>query len=1185
MFPWTIVYLDIHQTYRERHYVATQFALRTILDLTFLLLAVIAAMTVFTDLGISVFGGDIRKEGDNYMKLQYSLYGESAYWPLNFNDFPSGFITMFTLLHVNNMHITTDGFVAVTTEWAQIFFGLWYAFGVLLLMNILIAFFLVQIQDYLNFMTSLEVRNNVIADTVDEKLQDTINAMQNESRKDRISGSEFHFSPSIFASNTERKTLSNWVSGMQKKLSKRGPAKSDRFVDNSNSEDHHQLERQHKKFNDKKFVITADESKSVEDKDGFVAALNDLKDGQEIPILFKLEVDEKFESGDIVENSSLISRILKKTKNTWNSFYGYFRHTSIKEPLNIEPGVTTEKGRTDNNPKIWSTEYWREKRELWSEKLTVIEFATVLINRAYYKEPFVFLENRWALECYRIHTKKLRYFQLASVLISFFIFFERPLWTYFNHNWENTHYYPASGVPILSFTLCAVIKLPLLTVILIGLLLELQYEKFTNIEEDFLFSHPLKIRFYFLLLLCCVSILLLLLGLATSGSMRDNIATISSALGIFNLLYLFWFDLRASRNLRVIYNLAPRFILFFMILPIVVLAFASFGPYIANVTSSDTEGQDDDYYFNDLGQSTWSVFVSITSSSFPNQIIPLYTSTRITSVYFVSYIIIGSYIILQTILVFILFRFRKTFQKIEDRAASERNLLLLKAYEVLDNSNFHTGSSGLSYDLMRNVFLKLLTTTTASQNVSGLDLEKTVNILVEILDVDNDGKISISDFLLIADVLNIRVVVEDKRCVIEKLFPEMTGRDWVQSMKAHVHGKDSLNNKIIIDVMVVGIIIAVLVEENKGQYYTANVLTGFIAFLCSMEVGLKFLFTKADLLTNIIKPDDLHIFSLYLISITGSMLITLLANAIYCSKHRGKSFWGDESHFWGVARFIAVLRMFVFIRSTALLDDHKQKLKAISVVLKRAIFKLYSLAMIFFLFFYVFIFIGSWAFGGKIDLDPDSANYDALTSSNYGLNDFYNLNFNDHTSAIITLFSCTQTSDFDVVTSGFSATTSKLARIYFSAWYIISVLLILNIIKSFFLADFMELVTLQKQSEADSRSSFVGSSSESSMGGTGPRSTVFSPSNTNMSFSKSSKIKDGFKQKIAKEFSNIQIQENADQIGFSTDTSNRYMKSYDENAGGKGEVHQIPLSSNKMFDIITNDYSVRYCMNLVYKFN
>ena len=49
-------------------------------------------------------------------------------------------------------------------------------------------------------------------------------------------------------------------------------------------------------------------------------------------------------------------------------------------------------------------------------------------------------------------------------------------------------------------------------------------------------------------------------------------------------------------------------------------------------------------------------------------------------------------------------------------------------------------------------------------------------------------------------------------------------------------------------------------------------------------------------------------------------------------------------------------------------------------------------------------------------------------------------------------------SDFDVITSGFTAATSNASRLYFSAWYVMGVLLLLNIVKSFFLADFMGLV-------------------------------------------------------------------------------------------------------------------------------
>lgn len=60
--------------------------------------------------------------------------------------------------------------------------------------------------------------------------------------------------------------------------------------------------------------------------------------------------------------------------------------------------------------------------------------------------------------------------------------------------------------------------------------------------------------------------------------------------------------------------------------------------------------------------------------------------------------------------------------------------------------------------------------------------------------------------------------------------------------------------------------------------------------------------------------------------------------------------------------------------------------------------------------------------------------------------------------AYITLFCCLHVSDFDVITSGFTAATSNVSRLYFAAWYVMGVLLLLNIVKSFFLADFMGLV-------------------------------------------------------------------------------------------------------------------------------
>eukprot|EP01035_Chromulina_nebulosa_P020606 gene20606-26717_t len=90
--------------------------------------------------------------------------------------------------------------------------------------------------------------------------------------------------------------------------------------------------------------------------------------------------------------------------------------------------------------------------------------------------------------------------------------------------------------------------------------------------------------------------------------------------------------------------------------------------------------------------------------------------------------------------------------------------------------------------------------------------------------------------------------------------------------------------------------------------------------------------------------------------------------------------------------------------------------------------------------------------------------YDKLVTSNYGLNGFYTLNFNDFPSGFVTLFSCLHVSDFDVIASGFVAVTSTYSRIYFTIWYVVGVLLLLNIIKSFFLAGFLQgVVTTYKR--------------------------------------------------------------------------------------------------------------------------
>ena len=70
-----------------------------------------------------------------------SSFGLADYYPNNFNDVASGIVTLFELLIVNNWFVISSGFEAVTpTWWARLYFISFWVVGVLICLNVVVAF-------------------------------------------------------------------------------------------------------------------------------------------------------------------------------------------------------------------------------------------------------------------------------------------------------------------------------------------------------------------------------------------------------------------------------------------------------------------------------------------------------------------------------------------------------------------------------------------------------------------------------------------------------------------------------------------------------------------------------------------------------------------------------------------------------------------------------------------------------------------------------------------------------------------------------------------------------------------------------------------------------------------------------------------------------------------------------------
>jgi hypothetical protein len=115
-----------------------------ILNLKEVAIIFLCFLLFFLSIGVNTFGGVINKDPKNmqYEKVLNSRYGQNNFWIFNFNDFPSGFMTLIVLLHVSDWDVISEGIVCATSKWSRLYFVTWYFIGFLFLLNVVKSFFM-----------------------------------------------------------------------------------------------------------------------------------------------------------------------------------------------------------------------------------------------------------------------------------------------------------------------------------------------------------------------------------------------------------------------------------------------------------------------------------------------------------------------------------------------------------------------------------------------------------------------------------------------------------------------------------------------------------------------------------------------------------------------------------------------------------------------------------------------------------------------------------------------------------------------------------------------------------------------------------------------------------------------------------------------------------------------------------
>ncbi|XP_063000424.1 two pore channel protein 1 [Elgaria multicarinata webbii] len=487
------------------------------------------------------------------------------------------------------------------------------------------------------------------------------------------------------------------------------------------------------------------------------------------------------------------------------------------------------------------------------------------------------------------------------------------------------------------------------------------------------------------------------------------------------------------RNLRQIFQSLPPFIDILLLLLFFMVIFAILGFYLFSPNKSDP-------YFNTLENSLVNLFVLLTTANFPDVMMPSYSRSSWSCVFFIVYLSIELYFIMNLLLAVVF----DTFNDIEKMKF--RSLLLHKrtaiqhAYRLLVSKQRPSGIPFKQFDgLMR--FYK--------PRMNARDRYLTFKALNQ----SNTPLVSLKDMYGFYEVVGLNWKAKRNR---EHWFDDLPRTAFLifKGINILVNSR-AFQYTMYTLVAVNGLWILVETFMLRDGIFSRDVPWSYIVFLTIYGVEVLLKITGLGPIEYLSSGWNLFDFSVTLFAFLG-----LLALAF------------DMEPFY----FIVVLRPLQLLRLFKLKKRYRNVLDTMFELFPR----MASLGLTLLIFYYCFAIIGMEFFSGK--LYPNCCNASTVADAYRWVNRtagnrtvmeegyYYLNNFDNVLNSFVTLFELTVVNDWYIIMEGVTSETSHWSRLYFMIFYIVT-MVVMTIIVAFILEAFvfrMNYTRKNRDSEEDS---------------------------------------------------------------------------------------------------------------------
>ncbi|XP_057487817.1 two pore calcium channel protein 1A-like [Actinidia eriantha] len=463
--------------------------------------------------------------------------------------------------------------------------------------------------------------------------------------------------------------------------------------------------------------------------------------------------------------------------------------------------------------------------------------------------------------------------------------------------------------------------------------------------------------------------------------------------------------------------------------------FLLFSSWVAFVMFEDTkQGKT---VFTSFGTTLYQMFVLFTTSNNPDVWIPAYKDSRWDCLFFVLYVLLGVYFVTNLILAVVYDSFKSELAKQVVEKDRTRTRILEKAFNLIDKNNL----GYLNKDQCIRLFEELNKYRTLPK-ISREDFE----LIFDELDDSHDFKINLDEFADLCNAIALQFQKEDVPSIFEA-FPTIYRSSFSKMLKSFVRGPKF--GYVVASILVLNLVAVVIettldIKNSSAQKFWQK-LEFVFGWLYVVEMILKI---YAYGFENYWR-DGQNRFDFII-----TLVIVIGETATFVSPN-GLSFLSNGE--W--IRYLLLARMLRLIR----LLMHVQRYRAFVATFLTLIPSLMPYLGTIFCVLCIYCSLGLQIFGGIVNAGNTDLDATDLYDSDYLL-----FNFNDYPNGMVTLFNLLVMGNWQVWMQSYADLTgTSWAYAYFISFYLITVLLLLNLVIAFVLEAFFAEIEMETSDQCE----------------------------------------------------------------------------------------------------------------------